>query len=222
MPRPKATKVVGVLALQGAFKEHAELVETCVHEHGYPITVCEVKTREELERCDALIIPGGESTAISLIAQRCGLFEHLQKFVQDPAKAVWGTCAGLIFLAREITSDEKLIRPLGVLHVAVQRNAFGRQSHSFVAQCNFSSFMTPNKHTSKTGPFSTVFIRAPVIDRVLDPEKVQVLYEIDTPAGDNLVVAVRQSNILGTSFHPELADDHRFHDWFLRDFVIKE
>ncbi|SCV01529.1 LAME_0G16820g1_1 [Lachancea meyersii CBS 8951] len=213
-------KVVGVLALQGAFKEHAELVEACVRENQYPLTVCEVKTAEQLASCDALIIPGGESTAMSLIAQRCGLFEPLQQFVKDPTKAIWGTCAGLIFLAREITSDAKLVTPLGVLDVAVQRNAFGRQSHSFVAQCDFSPFMTPNPSISATGPFPTVFIRAPVIDRVLNPESVQILYEIDSPAGHNLVVAVRQNNILGTSFHPELADDNRFHDWFLREFVL--
>ncbi|CEP60933.1 putative pyridoxal 5'-phosphate synthase LALA0_S02e02982g [Lachancea lanzarotensis] len=215
------TKTVGVLALQGAFKEHAELVVACVRENRYPITVCEVRTSEELNRCDALIIPGGESTAMSLIAQRCGLFEPLQRFVQNPSKAVWGTCAGLIFLAREITNDAKLVTPLQALDVAVQRNAFGRQAQSFVAQCDFTSFMTPNASMRNSGqPFSTVFIRAPVIDRILNAESVQILYEIDTPAGHNLVVAVRQKNILGTSFHPELADDNRFHDWFLREFVL--
>ncbi|SCU89833.1 LANO_0D06612g1_1 [Lachancea nothofagi CBS 11611] len=215
-------KRVGVLALQGAFKEHAELIEACVRENSYSIAVCEVKTAEQLALCDALIIPGGESTAMSLIAQRCGIFEPLQEFVRDPTKAIWGTCAGLIFLAREITSDAQLVKPLGALSVAVQRNAFGRQSHSFVAQCDFSSFMVPNPKLPQNGPFPTVFIRAPVIDRVLDPANVQILHEIQSPAGHSLVVAVRQNNILGTSFHPELADDNRFHDWFLREFVIKE
>lgn len=98
-------KCVGVLALQGAFLEHVQHLERCVLEKEYDLKVITVKTPEELSRCDALIIPGGESTAMSLIAQRTGMFPHLRKFVHDPTKATWGTCAGLIYISKELANE---------------------------------------------------------------------------------------------------------------------
>ncbi|SCV00358.1 LAMI_0G04500g1_1 [Lachancea mirantina] len=206
-------KIVGVLALQGAFIEHVQYVQQCIEKSGYALEVKTVRTPSELSSCDALIIPGGESTAISQIAERNELLGPLQKFVQQPEKAVWGTCAGLIFLASELTNEANLVRNLGCLKVAVKRNAFGRQSHSFVADLDFSSFLPGGE------AFPTVFIRAPVVEKILGDD-VQVLHSIQSPSGGDLVVAVRQGNVLGTSFHPELADDIRFHDWFLKEFVI--
>lgn len=222
------SRTVGVLALQGAFAEHVEYLEACIAQHGYPVHVMPVRTAAQLERCDALVIPGGESTAMTQIASRMGLHEALARFVQDPRRSVWGTCAGLILLAREAADaapaaapqrPAALVEPLKALEVAVRRNAFGRQAQSFVATCDFSAFLGP----SETQGFPAVFIRAPVIDHVIDPERVEVLHRLagaDGAPGTGPIVAVRQGRILGTSFHPELADDTRFHDWFLRDFVL--
>lgn len=207
-------KTIGVLALQGAFLEHECYLNKCIDKNDYDIKVQTVKTPAELELCDALIIPGGESTAISQIAERTGLYEHLYNFVRDRKKAVWGTCAGLIFLASELRNESELVKTLGILKVSVERNAFGRQSHSFVSECDFSSFLPEGNS------FPAVFIRAPVIDHVIDERNVKVLHKLTSPQGNELIVAVRQGNILATSFHPELADDIRFHEWFINEFVI--
>ncbi|CUS20650.1 LAQU0S01e11474g1_1 [Lachancea quebecensis] len=223
-------RTVGVLALQGAFAEHVDYFEACIAQYGHPVHVTLVRTAAQLDRCDALVIPGGESTAMTQIASRMGLHEALARFVQDPRRAVWGTCAGLILLAREAADaapasapqrPAALVEPLQALEVAVRRNAFGRQAQSFVATCDFSAFLGP----TETQGFPAVFIRAPVIEHVLDPERVEVLHRLagaDGTAGTGPVVAVRQGRILGTSFHPELADDTRFHDWFLREFVLRD
>lgn len=207
-------KCVGVLALQGAFLEHVQHLERCVLEKEYDLKVITVKTPEELSRCDALIIPGGESTAMSLIAQRTGMFPHLRKFVHDPTKATWGTCAGLIYISKELANEKELVQPLELLQVRVRRNAFGRQAQSFIQSCNFSQFI-PGCHD-----FPAVFIRAPVIEKILDEEAVKPLFTLD----DGFIVAAAQgNNILATSFHPELAEnDSRFHDWFLQQFVLKQ
>ncbi|AGO10576.1 AaceriABR123Wp [[Ashbya] aceris (nom. inval.)] len=207
------SKVVGVLALQGSFAEHIACLEACVRENGHNVEVIAVKTQQELARCDSLIIPGGESTAISQIAERTGLHEHLYEFVRAPGKSAWGTCAGLIFLANQVANQAALLKPLGVLDVTVERNAFGRQLQSFEKNCDFSSFW------DHEGAFPTVFIRAPVISKV-NSEQVEVLHKLEREDGSEQIVAVRQGNILGTSFHPELGTDTRFHDWFLRTFVL--
>lgn len=207
-------KCVGVLALQGAFLEHVQHFERCVRDNGYNISIITVKTPEELSRCDALVIPGGESTSMSLIAQRTGMFPHLRKFVHDPSKATWGTCAGLIYISKELSNERELVQPLELLQVRVKRNAFGRQAQSFIQSCDFSQFI-PGCHD-----FPAVFIRAPVIEEILDEEAVKPLFTLD----NGLIVAAAQgSNVLATSFHPELAeDDSRFHNWFLQQFVLTQ
>lgn len=210
----KMGKCVGILALQGAFIEHIQHLEKCITENKYDLSVTTVKTPEELEICDALIIPGGESTSMSLIAQRTGMYPHLLKFVHDPSKAIWGTCAGLIYLSKELSNEKELVKPLNLLKVKVKRNAFGRQAQSFIKDCDFSSFIPD------CTDFPTVFIRAPVIETILDPQEVLPLYTLD----NGLIVAATQGkNILATSFHPELAEnDSRFHDWFIKKFVLKQ
>lgn len=228
---------VGVLALQGAFSEHIEhFQKACV---GLPHTFVftEVRTPEQLSRCDALTIPGGESSSMSLVAERTGMLEPLMDFIRAE-KPLWGTCAGLIFLSKKVLNGRSGQKVLGALDILVARNAFGRQSHSFEAPLDFSSFIR-GEHA-----FPTVFIRAPVVSGILqknstatfpklhleggdsietensyrNENEVEVLHQLD----DGLVVAVRQGHVLGTSFHPELSEEYGFHRWFLEEFVGKK
>jgi pyridoxal 5'-phosphate synthase pdxT subunit len=172
---------VGVLALQGGFEAHAHSLARL------DVQVREIRTPEDLEGIDALIIPGGESTTIGLGVEREGLAEPLIDFARS-GKPVLGTCAGLIMLDRE---------HLGVLDIGVRRNAFGRQLASFETELIFDG-----------GPIDAVFIRAPWVDEVGDD--VEVLAEVEGHP-----VAVRQGNILAVAFHPELGRDLTLHRWLV-------
>jgi 5'-phosphate synthase pdxT subunit len=174
---------VGVLALQGGFEAHEKALERLDAE----LDVREVRTPEDLEGLDALVIPGGESTTIGLGVEREGLAEPLVGFARS-GKPVLGTCAGMIMLDRE---------HLGVLDVAVRRNAFGRQLASFETELGFDG-----------GTIDAVFIRAPWVEDA--GEGVEVLAEVDGHP-----VAVRQGNILAVAFHPELSSDLSVHRWLL-------
>lgn len=191
---------IGVLALQGAFLEHANMLRRL------GVSPVEVRLPEDLTGLDGLILPGGESTTIGKLANQFGLMEPLRQFI-DAGKAVWGTCAGLIFLAREIgvTGSGGHVIPsrLGVMDIKVDRNAFGRQVDSFEADLH-PTFADDGV------PFRAVFIRAPRIEASGD--NVEILAELD----DGSTVAARQDNLLVTTFHPELTDDARFHQYFLR------
>lgn len=224
--------IVGVLALQGAFAEHIEYFQQALtlDDYKYDFQFIKVKTEDELSKCDGLVIPGGESTSISLIAERTHMLQPLMNFVST-SKPVWGTCAGLIFLSQRLIGGRVEQKLLGGIDIEVTRNAFGRQLDSFDEDLDFSSFI-PN-----CAKFNTTFIRAPVITLVdlksepkectvssntyKNPDPLQVLYTLSHKDHD-LIVAVRQGNKLGTSFHPELSDgDARFHKYFLDEFVIK-
>ncbi|KAL8978351.1 MAG: hypothetical protein Q9205_006038 [Flavoplaca limonia] len=165
---------VGVLALQGAFAEHVRLLRQAI-EQLQPespvfgdIDVLEVRTVEELYRCDALIIPGGESTTVSLVAQRSNLLEPLRHFVKVLRKPTWGTCAGLILLAESANRIKKGGQDLiGGLDVRVNRNYFGRQTESFEADLDLP-FLTPESSLGHE-PFRGIFIRAPVVEKILPP-----------------------------------------------------
>lgn len=201
---------VGVLALQGAFREHLDYLAQAVANDPFPgiqFTFCEVKTAADLARCHGLVIPGGESTAMLLIAQRTEMVEPLRDYCHT--HPVWGTCAGLILLATTIVDGKPDQVALGALNVEVTRNAFGRQLDLFTAPVPFPWL--------RGDPFETVFIRAPVVTKVGDG--VDVLATVDRH-GHSVVVGVRQGRVLGTSFHPELAGDYRFHRWFLSEFVV--
>ena len=179
--RTGAMPFIGVLALQGGFEAHAKALARL----GVPAR--EVRTVDDLEGLDALIIPGGESTTMGLGVEREGLEEPLIDFARS-GKPVLGTCAGMIMLDRE---------HLGVLDIGVRRNAFGRQLASFEAELSFDGT-----------PIDAVFIRAPWVEEVGDG--VEVLAEVDGHP-----VAVRQGNILAVAFHPELGSDLSLHEWLV-------
>ncbi|MBN1814441.1 MAG: pyridoxal 5'-phosphate synthase glutaminase subunit PdxT [Anaerolineae bacterium] len=185
---------IGVLALQGAFIEHEKILRHIGAE------VMEVRLPQQLEELDGLVIPGGESTTIGKVARQWGLLEPLRAFAQS-GHPLWGTCAGMILMAKE-TVDSAADQPLlGLLDVTVRRNAFGRQVDSFEADLDAPALGRE--------PFHAVFIRAPLIERV--GAGVQVLARLE----DETVVAVQQGNLLATAFHPELTEDERFHRYFL-------
>ncbi len=200
-PQATAPLKIGVLALQGAFLEHANMLRKL------GATPVEVRLPHHLDGLDGLIIPGGESTTIGKLAHQFGLMPPLHAFIEQ-GRAVWGTCAGLIFLAKEVGatgSGGHVVPPrLAVMDVTVDRNAFGRQVDSFEADLSlpFAPADAP--------PFRAVFIRAPKIEAV--GSGVEVLATLDNGA----IVAARQGNLLVTAFHPELTNDNRFHQLFLQ------
>ena len=183
--------VVGVLALQGDFREHLAVVER-IGAGGR-----EIRLPEDLDGIDALIIPGGESTTIGKLATRFELIEPLRELI-SAGLPTYGTCAGLIFVSSTVTEGTQPL--LGVLDVAVQRNAFGRQNESFETDLEIEGL---------DAPFHGVFIRAPWVEKV--GAEVEVLASVQGHP-----VMVRQDNIIGTSFHPELTDDDRIHQMLIQ------
>lgn len=186
---------IGVLALQGAFIEHKNVL------NRLGVQPVEVRLPEHLEGLNGLIIPGGESTTMGLLAQKWGLLEPLRAFARS-GRPVWGTCAGMILLAKEIVEGVPGQPILGLMDITVRRNAFGRQVDSFEADLEIPVLGDL--------PFHAVFIRAPVIERV--GASVDVLASLD----DGTAVAVRQGTLLATAFHPELTPDDRFHRYFMK------
>lgn len=183
---------VGVLALQGDFREHGEMLRAMGH---YPY---EVRKPEQLRDLHALIVPGGESTTIARLIQSNGFEQPLREFC-DSGRPVWGTCAGAILLAKHV---DNLDRPgIEKMDIRVRRNAFGRQAESFEADLEIKGIDGP--------PFRAVFIRAPVIEAVLPPAG--AIARLD----DGTIVAARQDNLMATSFHPEITGDTRLHEYFL-------
>src|SRR5690242_15023577 len=179
---------IGVLALQGAFREHLETLRSI------GVEGVAVRLPADLEGLSGLIIPGGESTTMRKLIDRWGLHEPLMRMAERGAP-MFGTCAGMIVLAREIAGGEEPVLPL--LDVTVERNAFGRQLDSFESELEVPVLGGT--------PVHAVFIRAPIIERT-GPE-VDILARLD----DGRIVAVRQRNVLATAFHPELAGETRFH-----------
>jgi 5'-phosphate synthase pdxT subunit len=187
---------IGVLALQGAVIEHEKILGRL------GVEASEVRLPEQLDGLDGLIIPGGESTTIGKLAVTYGLMEPLREFAA--VRALWGTCAGMIFMAKEIFQDQPL---LAVMDISVRRNAFGRQIDSFEADLDVPSL----EHGSEE-PFPAVFIRAPLLVSVDEDAGAEVIARLE----DGSAVAARQGRLLATSFHPELSDDDRFHRYFLQ------
>ena len=186
---------IGVLALQGDFLEHQKILSKL------DVEAPEVRLADELDGLNGLIIPGGESTTIGKLAVDFGLMEPLRNFARS--HPVWGTCAGSIFLSKDVRRDQPL---LGVMDIQVARNAFGRQVDSFETDITFPVLA---KLSSDNPPFHAVFIRAPLIEKVgNDAFAIGWLPE-------GAIIAARQGHLLATSFHPELTDDDRFHRYFL-------
>lgn len=187
---------VGVLALQGDFAEHIAVL------HRIGVETVEVRLPQHLEGLDALIIPGGESTTIGKLATEYDLLGPMRQFGRH--KAIWGTCAGAIFLSKDVHRQQPL---LDLMDITVERNAFGRQVASFETQLDVPAL---EQVTPQGKAFQAVFIRAPLIESV--GEDVQVLAELE----DGRIVATQQGHLLATSFHPELTGDDRFHRYFLQ------
>jgi 5'-phosphate synthase pdxT subunit len=187
---------IGVLALQGDFDEHIAVLRRL------GVETREVRLPEELEGLDGLIIPGGESTTIGKLAIDFDLMDPLRSFGIE--KPVWGTCAGAIFLSKDIQHEQPL---LGLMDITVSRNAFGRQVDSFEIDLDVPALASVDKQNP---PFNSVFIRAPMIESV-NADDVEVLAALE----DGAIVAVRQGHLMATSFHPELSEDDRFHKYFL-------
>ena len=186
---------IGVLALQGDFAEHI----TMLRKIG--VQTAEVRLPSHLDGLDGLIIPGGESTTIGKLAVAYDLMEPLAQFAVQ--KAVWGTCAGAIFLSKDIHRQQPLLQ---VMDIEVERNAFGRQVDSFEVDLDI-----PALNPFDGGkPYRAVFIRAPLIQAVYGSAK--VLAQLP----DGRIVAAQQGRLLATSFHPELTGDDRFHRYFIR------
>ena len=183
---------IGVLALQGDFREHRISLEKL----GADVT--EVRLPEHLEGLQGLIIPGGESTAIGKLMVAYDLLEPLRTFGQT--HAIWGTCAGAILLAKEIGRDQPL---LGLMDMEIKRNAFGRQIDSFEIEITVPFLQDPEV------PYHLTFIRGPIITRVWGDAKTV----LSLP--DGRAIAARQGKLFATSFHPELTNDLRFHQYFL-------
>lgn len=197
-PGDAPTRRVGVLALQGDVREHARALT----ELG--ATASEVRTPSDLEAVDMLVIPGGESTTMSLLLQSSGLMGPLTERLRDGMPA-FGTCAGMILLSSEIVDGRPDQQGLGAIDISVRRNAFGRQ---------VDSFETDLEVAGMEGSFHAVFIRAPVVERV--GPGVEVMATVGDSAGDTRSVLCRQGPVMVAAFHPELSSDSRLHREFLR------
>jgi len=187
---------VGVLALQGAFREHITMLE------ALGVDAVPVRLPDQLAGLSGLVIPGGESTAISRLMESYGFFDPAlhRRFAEI---AVWGTCAGTILIARDVLDAIEGQRTLGLMDVSVRRNAFGRQVDSFEADLHIRAGI---------GRYRGVFIRAPWIEKT--GKGVEVLAE-----HSGRIVAARQGKMLATVFHPELTGDTRMHRYFLEQVV---
>ena len=188
---------IGVLALQGNVSEHIDAFLSVLERmgHGPSSEVFEVRSPADLAECNALALPGGESTTISRLIDKNGLYEPLRAF----SGGIFATCAGMVLMACHV--EDPRIHPLGLIDIAVDRNAFGRQRESFEADLTMDGL--------EGGPFHAIFIRAPVVKSA--ENAVHILAEI--PEG---IVAVEQGRHLALSFHPELGEDTRLHERFLQ------
>ncbi len=186
---------IGVLALQGDFSEHISMLKRI------GVEAVKVRLPKHLDGLKGLIIPGGESTTIGKLAVAYDLMEPLRQFGQS--YAIWGTCAGAIFLSKDAKADQPL---LGLMDITVQRNAFGRQVDSFETDLDIAEL---KKASATDHPYHAVFIRAPIIEAVHGQARVLSALE------DGRIVAAQEGRLLATSFHPELTDDTRFHQYFV-------
>ncbi|HEU4811104.1 MAG TPA: pyridoxal 5'-phosphate synthase glutaminase subunit PdxT [Nocardioides sp.] len=188
---------IGVFALQGDVREHLRVLT------DLGVATLGVRRPRELEQCDGLILPGGESTTMAKLARTFDLFEPLRQRIKD-GMPTFGTCAGMIMLADRIEDGAPGQETLGGLDVTVRRNAFGRQVESFEGDLDFAGF---------DAPVHAVFIRAPWVEQ--PGPGVEVLATVPTGPAEGKIVAVREGHLLATSFHPEVDADDRIHRYFV-------
>jgi 5'-phosphate synthase pdxT subunit len=186
---------IGVLALQGSFREHIQVLRSM------GVEALEVRLPEQLREIDGLIIPGGESTTIGKLALDFDLLDQLRAFGKE--KATWGTCAGAIFLSKDARRDQPLLE---LMDITVERNAYGRQIASFETDLEVLAL---GEISDEEPIFHGIFIRAPLIDSVSGSA------EVLSSLPDGRIVAAQQGHLLATAFHPELTEDNRFHRYFL-------
>lgn len=190
--------IIGILALQGAFIEHKNILDKI------NINNILIKKPEQIKLCDGIIIPGGESTAMSILDNN--VFNEIKEFIKNN-KPVWGTCAGMILISNNIIGKIENQTHIGGLDVVIERNFFGSQMQSFITNIKYP------KEFCKDGEYSAVFIRSPVIKEVYNNTKILAICNKN-------IVAVQQNNILGTSFHPELTNDFSWHEYFIN--IVKQ
>jgi 5'-phosphate synthase pdxT subunit len=183
--------VIGVLAMQGAYEEHINILQ------DLDVSPVEIRNKNDLQNIDGIIIPGGESTTMGKLIRTLDIYNDLKEKIES-GMPVWGTCAGMILLAKSICNDDTV--HLGTMDIEVKRNAYGRQ---------LGSFNTKSKVKDIGEDIKMVFIRAPYIENIDD--NVEVLSIVD-----NNIVAAKENNMLVTSFHPELTSDYRVHKYFLK------
>ena len=183
--------VIGVLAMQGAYKEHINILQ------DLDVSPVEIRNKNDLQNIDGIIIPGGESTTMGKLIRTLDIYDDLKEKIES-GMPVWGTCAGMILLAKSICNDDTV--HLGTMDIEVKRNAYGRQ---------LGSFNTKSKVKDIGEDIEMVFIRDPYIENIDD--NVEVLSVVD-----NNIVAAKENNMLVTSFHPELTSDYRVHKYFLK------
>lgn len=181
---------IGILALQGAFREHKDIIEDC------GVACIEVRKSKDLAGVNGLIIPGGESTTIGKLMVKYGLDKEIKKRCKE-GMHIYGTCAGSVVLAKDIIGIKQF--KLGLMDIAIKRNAYGRQIDSFEANLNIKNL---------GWPFKGVFIRAPIITSVHNGVKILAKFE-------NKPVMAKQKNLLVSTFHPELTGDKRIHQYFI-------
>ena len=186
---------IGVLAIQGDFAEHIVMLKRL------GVETAEVRLPRHLDGLDGLILPGGESTTIGKLAVDYDLMAPLREF--GKSHAIWGTCAGAIFLSKDARRNQPL---LGLMDITVERNAFGRQVASFEADLEIAAL---HSATRTSAPYHAFFIRAPIIEAVFGEASIL------STLPDGRIVAAQQGKLLATSFHPELTQDTRFHEYFL-------
>ena len=191
---------IGILAVQGSFAEHSAAVATCGADPR------PVRLPADLDGIGGLVLPGGESTAMERLLKKYELIELLRALIRN-GLPVYGSCAGMILLANQLSDGAAGQETLGGIDMTVRRNAFGRQRDSFEADLDITGV------TAEGAPLRAVFIRAPVVEQV--GQHVQILASADSAAQPGRIVAVRQGNLLATSFHPEVTGDLRVHQYFV-------